>query len=125
MASKAKKKGKAGRIKYVIDWDKVNSYLRAGCDGSAVARLFGMHPDTLYINVKKKYGMDFSAYAAQKRSEGVSLMEYSIYLDAMKHGGVDRIFWMKNRANWSDKQVVDQNIRFPSLPDIVLKSRVK
>jgi len=48
-------------------------------------------------------------------------VEFSIYMDAIKKGGTDRIFWLKNKANWSDKTVIDTNITIPQLPDIIIK----
>ena len=110
-----------GRPKAEIDWDKVDEMLRAHCEGSAIASLFGIHPDTLYLKVSAKYNMTFSAYAQQKRGEGVSLMEAGIYRDAMKKGGADRMFWLKNKAGWKDKVETDLNIKeIPKLPDIYI-----
>jgi len=111
----------SGRKEIEIDWGKVDRYLRAGCTGASVARLMKLHPDTLYNQVKRKFSMDFSAYSTLKKEEGVSLMEYSIYLDAIKRGGADRMFWLKNRAGWKDKNETDLNVNIPQLPDIIIK----
>jgi hypothetical protein len=99
----------SGRKKIVIDWKKVNFYLQAGCNGAAIARLLGLHPDTLYFRIKKEYNMDFSAYMTTKREEGVALMEGTIYKDAIERGGVDRMFWLKNRAGWKDKSEIEHS----------------
>ena len=96
-----------GRPKTDIDWDKVDEYLRAHCDGAAIARLIGIHPNTLYTAVEAKFNCGFSEYAAQKRGEGVTLVEDSIFKDALTKGGADRIFWLKNKAGWKDKQDID------------------
>jgi IS30 family transposase len=100
-----------GRKKIPIDWNKVDNYLKAHCDGAAIARILGIHPDTLYKNVKEIYKIDFSAYAAQKRDEGAALMVASIYRDAITKGGIDRIFWLKNKAGWSDKQEISHELK--------------
>ena len=91
-----------GRPKADIDWDKVDEYLRAHCDGTSIASLLGIHPDTLYLACEAKFNMTFSAYSQQKRAEGVTLVENSIFRDALTKGGADRIFWLKNKAGWKD-----------------------
>jgi hypothetical protein len=93
-----------GRPKATIDWDQVDELLQAHCDGAAVARLMGIHYNTFYNAVKERYRCDFSEYAQQKKSEGVALVELSIFQDAIKKGGTDRIFWLKNKAGWKDSQ---------------------
>lgn len=98
----------AGRPKANIDWDLVDEYLSAHCDGAAIAGLIGIHPETLYDAVKAKYNTNFSDYAQKKRAEGVAMVENSLYRDALSKGGVDRLFWLKNKAAWQDKQ--DHNI---------------
>jgi len=106
MYKKVKKK-KSGRKQIVIDWQKVNMYLRAGCNGAAIARLMGYHEETLYNAVKRKYKLDFSVYRTQKMEEGVSLVEGTIFKDALEKGGADRMFWLKNRAKWADRQKIE------------------
>jgi len=98
----------AGKPKVIIDWNVVDEYLRAHCDGAAIARLIGIHPNTLYNTAQDKFGCNFSEYAQQKRAEGVAMVENSLYKDALTKGGVDRLFWLKNKAAWQDKQ--DHNI---------------
>jgi hypothetical protein len=97
----------AGRPKAIIDWDRVIKYLQAHCEGAAIARLMGLHPNTLYQAVEKKYNCNFSEFSQQKKGESVALMEDSIFRDAIKKGGPDRMFWLKNKAGWKDKQEFD------------------
>jgi hypothetical protein len=101
----------AGKPNATIDWKAVDGYLRAGCDGTSIAGLLGIHPNTLYNNVKEKYGCNFSEYAQRKRGEGIHLVEKSIFDDAISKGGIDRIFWLKNKAGWKDK--VEQTVKIP------------
>jgi len=96
-------KAVAGRPKVKIDWEKVTEHLRAGCNGVAVSRLLGCDPETLYSRCKEDNNIGFSDFLGQKRAEGVALMEKAIYDNAIKSGGADRIFWLKNRAGWKDK----------------------
>jgi hypothetical protein len=93
-----------GRKKINIDWNVVDTYLQAHCNGAAIARLLGLHPNTLYNAVKEKYKCDFSEYSHQKKEEGVAMVEASIFKDANTKGGVDRMFWLKNKAGWKDRQ---------------------
>ena len=92
------------RPKTSIDWEQVGEWCRAHCDGTAIASLLGIHPNTLYRLCEDKHGVSFSEYSQQKRGEGVMLVEDSIYKDAITKGGADRIFWLKNKAGWKDKQ---------------------
>lgn len=108
-----------GRPKADIDWLQVDNFLKAHCDGVAIAGILGICPMTLYRAVEDKYKVNFVNYAQQKKAEGVSLMENSIYNDAMSKGGVDRMFWLKNKAGWKDKQEVEHsgsvNIELPQV----------
>lgn len=108
----------AGRKEIEIDWEKVDMYLRAHCNGVAVARLLGIHPDTLYNRCKELYNSDFSAYAQQKKEEGIAMVEGSIFKDALKQGGADRMFWLKNKAGWKDKSEIDHSLTL--MPFLVL-----
>jgi len=36
-----------------IDWKKVDNMLVAGCKGPEIAGEFGIHADTLYLNIEK------------------------------------------------------------------------
>ncbi len=105
---KIRKKG-SGRKPIEIDWQKVNFHLQAGCNGAAIARLLGYHADTLYNAVKRKFKSDFSAYRTQKMEEGVALVEATLFQDALKKGGPDRMFWLKNRAGWKDRSDITSN----------------
>lgn len=97
------------RPKTTIDWDQVDELLQAHCDGVAIAGLLNIHPNTFYNLVKEKYNCGFIEYSQQKKAEGVALVEVSIYQDAVKKGGVDRMFWLKNKAGWKDKQNIEHS----------------
>ena len=109
-----------------IDWVKVNGYLRAHCDGASIARILGINPETLYGKVQKEFKIGFSEYMRQKRGEGVTLVEASMYNDVISKGGVDRIFWLKNKAGWKDKIEIENknehnDIDFSDVTDEELK----
>jgi len=97
------------RPQLVIDWKRVGDYLRAHCDGTTIAGLLGIDNDTLYKRCKKECGMGFSEFSQLKKAEGRTIVEYSLYKDAVENGGADRMFWLKNKAGWRDRQEVGIN----------------
>ena len=89
-----------------IDMKKVDDLLIAGCKGTEVASYFGIHPDTLYSRVEKEKGMTFTAYSAQKRQKGESLLraqQFAKALGATKEGDNMMLIWLgKNRLDQTD-----------------------
>lgn len=83
-----------------IDWKKVDQYLQAQCNGTGIAGLLGIHPDTLYMKCEEKFKMGFSQYSAQKKSEGKELLRAKQFNVAM---GGD-----KTMLVWLGKQYLDQ-----------------
>lgn len=65
----------AGRPKIGIDWSMVDEYLRAGCEGTSIAGLIGMHPETLYRRCVEDQKVGFTEYAASKRAEGDEILK--------------------------------------------------
>jgi hypothetical protein len=94
-----------GRPKIFINWEEVDDYCRAHCNGASIARLMGMSPQTFYKHVEAKHKKTFTQYMDEKKEEGASLIKYQIYKDALegKHNGLDRIWWTKNCLGWTDK----------------------
>jgi hypothetical protein len=74
----------AGRPKAIIDWKKVDGYLRAGCPGTAIAGILGIHKETLYDACQRDHKTDFSDYSQQKKAEGVSLVRATLYQKALQ-----------------------------------------
>lgn len=115
----------AGHKQIPIDWAIADEMLEAGCDGAAVARRMGCHPDTFYNAVKRKFGLDFSAYKAQKAADGAEALRLKMYREAMKDGNTtERIFLAKNLLGFTDNQ--QQHIKVEgtiTLPDITIKAR--
>jgi hypothetical protein len=92
-----------GRPKANIDWGEVDRYLQAQCDGTAIASILGIHPDTLYRACDEKYKMTFTAYSAIKKAEGVELLKAKQFQTAME-GNVTMQVWLgKQYAGQRDK----------------------
>jgi hypothetical protein len=107
-----------------IDWEKADELLISGCLGTEVAAFFGMHPDTFYKRVEKKYNVGFSAYMQQKRSSGEALLRAQQFAKALgisKKGDNMMLIWLgKNRLGQSDHQEKEES---PKQDDLDLKQK--
>ena len=103
----AKKKG--GRPQIPIKWDMVNQYLKAQCTGASIARMIGIHPETLYDRCVEEFGEEygisnFSEYSALKKEEGKDLLKAAQFQKAMGGDTTMQIWLGKNLLNQTDKQ---------------------
>ena len=113
------------RPKVIIDWNKVDKYLQAQCEGAGIAGLLGIHPDTLYKACKEQFKMGFSAYSAQKKGEGKELLRCKQYQVAME-GDKTMLVWLgKQYLGQQDKSEIDHNVNIPSLPTINIKTNAR
>lgn len=90
-----------GRPKLEIDFTKVDDYLKAQCNGTAIAGILGVSPDTLYRATEERFKMTFTAYSAQKRAEGKEILRKSIWDDAI---GSDKVRGNPILKIWLSKQ---------------------
>ena len=103
-----KKKGKPGRKKIIIDWNKVDRSLIAGANGVQVASMLGISFDTLSRRCNEEKNADFAEYLRQKRQEGNEKLLSAQYNLAMK-GDRGMLIWLgKNRLDQSDKKDITQ-----------------
>lgn len=91
------------RPKAIIDWKKVDFYLRAHCDGVGIAGILGVCPDTLYLACQEEHKMGFSEYSAQKKSEGKEMLRGKQFQLAVEGD--------KTMLVWLGKQYLDQKDR--------------
>lgn len=95
-------KREAGRPDKPIDWKRVNELLEAGCPGTEVASVIGVHHDTFYTRVKKEFGIHFTEYASQFHQKGEGLLREKQYKKALK-GDNSMLIWLgKNRLKQRD-----------------------
>lgn len=72
------------RPKTNIDWQKVDNYLKAQCDGVAIAGILGIHPNTLYEACQETNKISFSEYSAIKKGEGKEILRAKQFQVAME-----------------------------------------
>ena len=99
-----------GRNEIIIDWEKVDQFLMAGCTGTEVAAYFGCHPDTLYNKCKEKFQMGFSQYCQQKRSKGDNLLKNAQYKNALGGNTSMQIWLGKQRLGQKEPKNEDVNV---------------
>jgi len=97
--------------KIIIDWDKVDEYLKAQCSGSGIAEILGIHENTLYDHCKSDKGMEFMAYSAKKKSEGKELLRKKQIEVAMSGDKVMLVWLGKQYLGQSDKTETEHNIK--------------
>jgi hypothetical protein len=105
-------KPKVGRPEIKIDWAKVDSYLKAQCNGTGIAGIIGVHPNTLYLKCEEDNKISFSEYSAQKKIEGQELLRAKQHLTAME-GNVTMQIWLgKQYLEQRDKSEVSGQFEF-------------
>ena len=93
------------RPKKKIDWDEVDSYLNAQCNGTEIAGIIGMHPNTLYNQCKEKYNITFTDYSRQKKNQGIEMLKAKQYNMAM-NGNTSMAIWLgKQHLNQSENGI--------------------
>ena len=103
------KRDHAGRPEAEIDWKKVNQYLQAQCDGTGIAGILGIHPQTLYNKVVEKYGKqfnisNFTEYQKIKRAEGLELLRAKQF-DILMAGNTTMAIWLGKQLLGQKDQV--------------------
>lgn len=92
-----------GRPKANIDWNKVDKYLQAQCDGVGIAGLLGIHPNTLYRLCEEEFKISFSEYSATKKAEGRELLRAKQFQSAMEGDKALQIWLGKQYLAQRDK----------------------
>lgn len=107
-----KQKG-AGRPFAVIDWKKVGRYLQAQCKTTEIAGLLGIERDTLYNRCLLDNKMEYSAWSALKKAEGLELIRAKQFDTAMA-GDRTMLIWLGKQL-LGQKDQVEQTIQIPEL----------
>jgi len=95
---------KPGRPQVVIDWDKVNSLLIAGCSGVQIAGYLGMNEETLYSHCQSEKKEMFSQYSRRFYTKGESILMAKQFEKASKGDNTMLVWLGKNRLKQRDKE---------------------
>ncbi len=95
------------RPEKLIDWEKVDKLLIAGCMGTEIAPHFDMHVQTFYNKVLEQYKMCFTEYSALKRQQGNSLLRAKQYEKAMKLDNT-MLIWL-GKQNLGQKDTIERD----------------
>lgn len=76
-----------------IDWKLVDDMLIDGCTGTEIASTVGMHPETFYDRVVKKFSIGFTEYKTQKQAVGDGLVRRAQMKKALK-GDSTMLIWL-------------------------------
>lgn len=107
-------KRKGGPPHKIIDWEKVDQLLIAGCKGTEIAAHFGIHPDTLYLRCEHEKKMCFSVYLQEKRAIGDTMLRAAQFDEAVRKRDRGMLVWLgKNRLEQSDKEEVRHKGNIP------------
>lgn len=98
-----------GRPPAEIDWEMVDNFLKAHCDGVGIASYFGVHPNTLYRLCIERYKISFDDYKRQKQTEGKELLRAKQYATAMAGD--------KTMLVWLGKQYLEQKDKYDHTTD--------
>lgn len=103
------------RPKLNIDWNEVDKYLQAQCDGATIARMLGIDPETFYKRCKADNKIGFSKYSQQKKAQGKELLRAKQYAVAMS-GDKTMLVWLGKQYLGQKDQRHQTNEELPSPP---------
>lgn len=95
-----------------IDWKIVDQLLLAGCTGTEIAANFDIHADTLYNRIQEKYGMTFTAFSAERRQKGESILRAKQYEKALEKDNTMLIWLGKQRLNQKEPSAAPAGFDF-------------
>jgi hypothetical protein len=94
------------RPEKLIDWEKVDHLLMAGCKGTEIAPHFDMHVNTFYDKVKEKHNICFTDYSCIKKEQGDSLLKVCQYEKALEKDNTMMIWLGKQRLDQREPEAV-------------------
>jgi hypothetical protein len=99
----------------IIDWEKVDRLIEAGCSGHEIAPAIGIDSDTLYSRCVHDNGSTYSDYSAKLKAKGEGLIKAKQFQLAMS-GNPSMLIWLgKNRLGQSDKAQIEQTNTVPQV----------
>jgi hypothetical protein len=113
MKTQVKKRESAGRPPATIDWKKVGRYLQAQCKTTEIAGILGISPDTLYTRCPQDNKMEYTAWSALKKAEGIELIRAKQFDTAMA-GDRTMLIWLGKQL-LGQKDQVENTFILPEL----------
>jgi len=92
------------RTEIEIDLEEVERLASIGLNQSQVADSLGISEDT--VTRRKQDNADFAAALKRGKAKGISTVANNLFTQSADGNVSAGIFFMKNRAGWSDKQEV-------------------
>ena len=96
-----------GRPKAVIDWNKVNDLLIAGCSGIEIAGYLGLEDCTIYSRCLEDNKIPFSEYSQRYYAKGNTLLRAKQFKKAIDGENMMLIWLGKNRLKQSNNPTQD------------------
>lgn len=93
-----------------IDWDLVDRNLMAGVGAPTIAAKLHISDQTLYRRCKTDRKMDFVELRTQKLAEGSDALISKGFTMALSGDRTMLIFYLKNRAGFADRTIVDATV---------------
>ena len=97
-----------GRKKIEIDLNEVERLASIGLNEQQVADSLGISVDTL--GNRKKESSDFSDALKRGKAKGIQAVSNALYDQALSGQTSAAIFFMKNRAKWTDRQETNTTV---------------
>jgi hypothetical protein len=128
--AKPKVRKPAHRPQIPIDWNIVDKYLEAGCNGPEIASVVGCSANTIYDRCESEKGVTFSTYSALKRAKGDAIIKAKQMAFAMtgKSGNLGMLIWLgKNRLGQREDphQDIEFNGKLSETLDILKSLKVE
>jgi len=101
----AKAKRKNGRPRAKIDWNMVGEMCEIQCTGVEIAKVLGIHYDTIANTCKRDHGVTFSEWSDEKREFGRTSLRRKQFRAAVTDGNITMMIWLgKQWLGQKDKQ---------------------
>ena len=98
-----------GRTKIVLDLKRVRQLAAQGLNEEQTARALGICPSTL--RTRKRDNSAFLEALKEGQAQGIEKITNCLVDQAEKGSAASAIFYLKNRAGWSDKIESDVNVK--------------
>lgn len=114
-----------------IDWDRVELFAKSGANQEKIAKGMGIDRDTLRKRVKLHYGIDYTEWSAQYRTQGELLIEAKQFQKAME-GNIKMLIFLGKVRCGQNEHGSDMTSKSPiqdhidaSHENMILRNRIR